>query len=91
MKEIFTRKYKLKARSLQEKLFALYLFIAIFIGVIYSMFFCCMFFIACYSMFSNSANQMLAVASLGILQSPLGEREIEPIFGPSGRQFRLNC
>ena len=30
-------------------------------------------------------------ASLGIRQSPRGERLIEPTFGPSGRQERLNC
>ena len=30
-------------------------------------------------------------ASLGILQSPLGERHTLPIFTPSGMQLRLNC
>src|SRR6516225_9516070 len=36
--------------------------------------------------FSHSA----AAASLGMRQSPRGERLIEPTFGPSGRQERLN-
>ena len=31
------------------------------------------------------------LASLGILQSPLGERLIDPTFGPSGMHERLNC
>ena len=30
-------------------------------------------------------------ASDGILQSPLGERLIEPTLGPSGRALLLNC
>lgn len=30
-------------------------------------------------------------ASLGIRQSPLGERLTDPTLGPSGRQERLNC
>ena len=30
-------------------------------------------------------------ASLGMRQSPRGERLIEPTFGPSGMQLRLNC
>ena len=36
-------------------------------------------------------NHILAKASLGIRQSPLGERETLPTFGPSGMQLRLNC
>ncbi|MCF0223713.1 MAG: hypothetical protein HUK20_05540, partial [Fibrobacter sp.] len=36
-------------------------------------------------------NQSLKLASLGILQSALGEREIVPTLGPSGMQLRLNC
>ena len=39
----------------------------------------------------SSSIQIRLTASLGILQSPLGERQTEPTFGPSGRQFRLNC
>ena len=34
---------------------------------------------------------ILAQASLGILQSPRGERLVLPIFTPSGWQFLLNC
>ena len=41
--------------------------------------------------FSRSFIQTAAQASLGIRQSPLGERATLPIFGPSGRQERLNC
>ena len=40
---------------------------------------------------SRSEIQTAAQASLGILQSPLGERATVPTFGPSGRQERLNC
>ena len=32
-----------------------------------------------------------AEASLGMRQSPLGERDTEPTFGPSGMQLLLNC
>ena len=32
-----------------------------------------------------------AAASLGIRQSPRGERVTLPTLGPSGRQLRLNC
>ena len=32
-----------------------------------------------------------SVASLGIRQSPLGERLMDPTFGPSGMHERLNC
>lgn len=41
--------------------------------------------------FSRFFNQIAALASLGIRKSPLGERETDPTFGPSGRQERLNC
>ena len=37
------------------------------------------------------ACQKRHAASLGIRQSPRGERLSEPTFGPSGRQLRLNC
>lgn len=40
---------------------------------------------------SISLSQSVAIASLGIRQSPRGERLMEPTFGPSGRQLRLNC
>ena len=40
---------------------------------------------------SSSFIHTAAHASLGILQSPLGESATVPIFGPSGRQERLNC
>lgn len=40
---------------------------------------------------SISLSHILQTASLGILQSPLGERLIVPTFGPSGMQERLNC
>ena len=36
-------------------------------------------------------SQISKSPSEGIFQSPLGERLIEPTFGPSGRQERLNC
>ena len=39
----------------------------------------------------RSSSQRAAEQSLGILQSARGERVTEPIFGPSGRQERLNC
>ena len=32
-----------------------------------------------------------ALASDGILKSPLGETATEPTFGPSGKHERLNC
>ena len=40
---------------------------------------------------SSSASQRAAAASLGIRQSPRGERVTLPTLGPSGRQLRLNC
>lgn len=40
---------------------------------------------------SHSFSQLADVASLGILQSPRGERLQGLTFGPSGRQERLNC
>ena len=40
---------------------------------------------------STSFNQRAALASEGIRRSVLGESETLPIFGPSGRQLRLNC
>ena len=36
-------------------------------------------------------SQIVELASLGIRQSPLGERVTLPTFGASGRQERLNC
>ena len=39
----------------------------------------------------NPSSQAAGEASLGMRQSPRGERATEPIFGPSGRQERLNC
>lgn len=48
---------------------------------------CCLF---RYS-FSHSSSHILAVASLGIRQSPRGLRLTLPTFGPSGRHERLNC
>ena len=33
----------------------------------------------------------MLLTSLGIRQSPLGERLTGTILGPSGRQLRLNC
>ena len=47
--------------------------------------------VRCYSSPSSSSSQRLATASLGIRQSPRGERATEPTLGPSGRQERLNC
>ncbi len=41
--------------------------------------------------FSTSESHSAADASLGIRQSPRGDRDTEPIFGPSGIQERLNC
>ena len=41
--------------------------------------------------FSRSESQRDTVASLGMRQSPLGESDTEPTFGPSGRQLLLNC
>ncbi len=40
---------------------------------------------------SSSRSHRAAEASLGIRQSPRGERVTEPTLGPSGRQLRLNC
>ena len=40
---------------------------------------------------SSSSSHRAAEASLGIRQSPRGERVTEPTLGPSGRQLRLNC
>ena len=40
---------------------------------------------------SISLSHMAELASLGILQSPLGLIEILPTLGPSGKQERLNC
>jgi hypothetical protein len=42
-------------------------------------------------MASTSSSQTRAEASLGMRQSPLGERLTEPTLGPSGKQLRLNC
>ena len=44
-----------------------------------------------YSRPSNSSSHSAATASLGIRQSPRGDRVTEPTLGPSGRQERLNC
>ena len=41
--------------------------------------------------FSSSSSHILALASLGIRRSPLGDTATEPTLGPSGRQERLNC
>ena len=40
---------------------------------------------------ANSSSHSFTEASLGILQSPLGDSVTDPTFGPSGRQLRLNC
>ena len=40
---------------------------------------------------SNSFRNRAHFASDGIRQSPRGDKETEPTFGPSGRQERLNC
>ena len=40
---------------------------------------------------SSSLCHSVHFASLGIRQSPRGLSATEPTFGPSGRQFRLNC
>lgn len=40
---------------------------------------------------SISFSHSLEQASLGIRQSPRGERVTLPTLGPSGRQERLNC
>lgn len=42
-------------------------------------------------MLSKSLSQTVATASLGIRQSPRGDKFIDPTFGPSGIQERLNC
>src|SRR5262249_7534993 len=39
---------------------------------------------------SNQSSHSAASASLGIRQSPRGDKLIVPTFGPSGRQERLN-
>jgi hypothetical protein len=44
-----------------------------------------------YYRFSHSSNQTVAIASAGILQSPLAEMEMLLTFGPSGAAERLNC
>ena len=44
-----------------------------------------------HSSVSSSAIQRAALASLGIRQSPRGDRAAEPTLGPSGTQLRLNC
>lgn len=38
-----------------------------------------------------SSIQAATSASLGMRQSPRGERLTDPTLGPSGRQLRLNC
>ena len=40
---------------------------------------------------SHSLSQAVLEASLGMRQSPRGDREQLPTLGPSGRQERLNC
>ena len=40
---------------------------------------------------SSSASHAEASASLGIRQSPLGDRLIDPTLGPSGKHDRLYC
>ena len=40
---------------------------------------------------SISLSQIVELASLGILKSPLGDTATEPTLGPSGRHERLNC
>ncbi len=40
---------------------------------------------------SSSASQAAAEASLGMRQSPRGERLTDPTLGPSGLIERLNC
>lgn len=51
--------------------------------------FCCL----SVEFYSDSASRSHSdtEASLGMRQSPRGERLIEPTFGPSGRAERLNC
>ena len=44
-----------------------------------------------YFSFSTASSHTAADASEGIRQSPRGERETLPTFGPSGRAERLNC
>ena len=44
----------------------------------------------CYSCLLYTSH-MAKLASLGILQSPLGLMEMLPTLGPSGRHERLNC
>lgn len=43
------------------------------------------------SRLSHACIHDVAQASLGIRQSPLGERLTDPTLGPSGKQDRLNC
>ena len=50
-----------------------------------------MLFVACYSSESHSRSHSAAEASDGMRQSPRGESETLPTFGPSGRAERLNC
>ena len=40
---------------------------------------------------STSASHRALTASLGMRQSPRGDRLMVPTLGPSGRQERLNC
>ena len=40
---------------------------------------------------STSFNQIQLLASDGIFKSPLGDTDILPTFGPSGKQERLYC
>ena len=40
---------------------------------------------------SHSLSHRVLQASLGMRQSPRGERLMLPTLGPSGRQLRLNC
>ena len=44
-----------------------------------------------YFALSKSSSQILEEISLGIRQSPRGERETLPTFTPSGKHERLNC
>ena len=39
----------------------------------------------------KSSSHSLTEASLGMRQSPRGDRETDPTLGPSGRQLLLNC
>lgn len=44
-----------------------------------------------YFSFSISSDHKRTAASLGIRQSPLGDKLTDPTLGPSGIQLRLNC